>query len=98
MLQWIANLSRRLRKPATKEMPPCVYSVAEDGIRMDVLEYLLPCGHCAYSIRGEYYVEDLRDWVTVVDLRDYNAQKALKLTAQAAKFIASMEHGLVSTR
>ena len=98
MLQWIANLFRRLRKPVVKEMPPCVYSVAEDGIRMDVLEYLLPCGHCAYSIRGEYYVEDLRDWVTVVDLRDYNAQKALKLIAQAAKFIASMEHGLVSTR
>ncbi len=97
MRNWIANLIRRFRKPATtKETPPCVYSVAEAGIRVDVLEHLLPCGHTAYSILGEFYVEELRDWVTVVNLRDYNAQTALKLITRSVKFVAAMERSPVS--
>ena len=99
MRNWIANLIRQLRRPAsTEENLPCVYSAADDNIRVDVLEHLLPCGHCAYSIRGECYIEELRDWIKIVDLRDYNAETAIKLTSRAARFVVSMEQSLVTTR
>lgn len=99
MKQWIAKLLRLARSRAKKEKNlPCVYSVAEENIRVDVLEHVLPCGHNAYSIYGEFYVEDFKKWIMIVDLRDYNAQTAIKLLQNAAKFTASLEHGLVATR
>jgi hypothetical protein len=97
MLQGLANLIRRLRKPAsTEECLPCVFSVAEDSVRVDVLEKLLPCGHCAYVIRGEFYVEKFGKWLMTADLRDFNLETTLKLLTKAQGFVSQMEHGLVS--
>lgn len=99
MKQWIANLLGLARRRAKKETNlPCVYSVAEENVRVDVLEHTLPCGHNAYSIYGEFYVEDFEKWVMIVDLRDYNAETTIKLLQKAAKFTAALEHGLVSAR
>ncbi len=99
MKQWIAKLLGLARRRANKEKDlPCVYSVADENVRVDVLEHVLPCGHNAYSIYGEMYVEDFKKWVMVVDLRDYNLETAIKLLQKAAKFTASLERGLVSKR
>jgi hypothetical protein len=96
-MQWIANLIRRLRKPATtEESLPCVHSLAEGNVRIDVLEYQLPCGHCAYIIRGEYFVEETDTWVKIADLRDFNAEATVWLLQRAARFVAALEHGLVA--
>ncbi len=99
MKQWIATLLGLARSRAKKETNlPCVYSVAEENVRVDVLEHVLKCGHTAYSIYGEFYVEDFQKWVKIVDLRDYNVETAIKLLQKAAKFTAALEHGLVATR
>ena len=99
MLQWIANLFRRLRRPANKEESlPCVYSTAEDNSRVDVLEVLLPCGHCGYVIRAEFFVEEYGEWLKTVELRYFNLATTLKLLTKAQGFISQMEHGLVATR
>jgi hypothetical protein len=99
MKQWIARLLGLARRRANKEKSlPCVYSVAEENVRVDVLEHVLPCGHNAYSVYGECYVKDFQKWVKIVDLRDYNVETAIKLLQKAAKFTASLEHGLVATR
>src|ERR1700730_7366624 len=89
MKQWIAKLLGLTRSQPKKEKDlPCVYSVAEENVRVDVLEHVLPCGHNAYSIYGEFYVEKLQKWFTIVDLRDYNVETAIKLLQKAAKFTA----------
>jgi hypothetical protein len=99
MKQWIAKLLGLARSRAKKEKDlPCVYSVAEENVRVDVLEHVLPCGHNAYSIYGEFFVENLQKWVTIVDLRDYNVETAIKLLQKAAKFTAALEHGLVAAK
>jgi hypothetical protein len=99
MLQRIAKLLGLARSRANTEASlPCVYSVAEANVRVDVLEVVLPCGHNAYTVFGEFYVEEFQKWVKVIDLRDYNVQTAIKLLQKAATFTASLEHGLVSAR
>ncbi len=96
-MQRIANLIRRLRRPAPKEESlPCVYSVAEDSVRVDVLEVLLKCGHCGYIIRTEFFVEEYGEWLKTADLRDYNLGTTLKLLTRAHGFVSQMEHGLVT--
>src|SRR5437016_356747 len=99
MLQWIANLIGLAGSRTKKESGlPCVYSVAEDGVRVDVLERLLPCGHCAYSVQAEFFVEELAEWIPIADLRDYNVQTAIKLLDRGAKFVASLEEHAFSPR
>lgn len=99
MKQWIATLLGLARSRANTETNlPCVYSIAEENVRVDVLEHVLPCGHNAYSIFGEFYAEEIQKWVKIIDLRDYNVETAIKLLQKAAKFTASLEHGLVSAR
>jgi hypothetical protein len=96
MKQWIAKLQGLVRRRARKEtILPCVYSVAEENVRVDVLEHVLPCGHNAYSIYGEYYVEEFGKWVNIIDLRDFNAERAFWLLRKAMVFLAALDHGLI---
>jgi hypothetical protein len=95
-MKWISGLFRRIRKPAPKEKFSCVYSLAERNVRLDVLEYLLPCGHRAYSVHGEFYVEEMQQWITVIDLRDYNMNAASEMLCKAVEAVSAFEHGLVA--
>ena len=99
MLQWIANFIGRARRQAnTEENLPCVQSYTESNVRVEVVEYTLPCGHKAYRIEGQYFVEETHKWVPIADLRDFNANTAVGLLQKAADFVASMEQGLVEDR
>jgi hypothetical protein len=98
MLQRIANLLGLAQPKADpRDSLPCLYSIAEDNVRVDVLEYLLPCGHCAYAIRGEYFVEEFNRWEEIADLRDFNVTTAAKLFGRAAEFVSALNKGLVSS-
>jgi hypothetical protein len=99
MLQWIANLIGRARRQAnTEDSLPCVQAYADGNVRVEVVEYLLPCGHNAYGIKGRYFVEEYDEWVPIAELRDFNADTAVSLLQKAADFVALMEHGLVEER
>jgi hypothetical protein len=90
-MQWIASLLGLTQTERSRETHlPCVLLLAEDGVRIEVLEQTLPCGHTAYLIKGEYYVNERGEWLPIAYLREFNAETATKLLAQASKFVASL--------
>lgn len=99
MRNWIANLISRFRKPESMTLNlPCVYSVVDNFVRVDVLENVLPCGHSAYLIHADYYFEEPREWLQTAALRDFNLESTIKLLNKAQSFVSQMQHGLVTSR
>jgi hypothetical protein len=93
MLQRIAQLLRRLGVigEGEEDDSTLLTAIAEDGVRVEVREFPLPCGHRGYAIQAEYFVDDFGRWVLVADLRDFNLYAAIQMLVGAARFIDQRE-------
>lgn len=77
--------------PSTDLGPAIVQLFAQDGVRVEVLYYLLECGHAGYGVRAEYYIAERGEWITIAELRDFNLQQFATLIQLAAKYVAQSE-------
>ncbi len=66
---------------------PCLVRIVKDNVRMNVLEYPLPCGHEGYRVDLAFYAEELDRWVEIAALRDFNLEPSIHLLQQAQKCI-----------
>ena len=93
MLQWIAKLFSFARSEACCcEMLACVpreKAISRDGLRAEVLEFSLPCGHVGYGIEIARLDEDGKSWFPIARIYDYEMHQAIGLLCDAAKHLDS---------
>lgn len=86
-MQWIANTIGKL---FTKdEGPVCVMRLTQDDVRLNVSEYLLPCGHPGFMVELEYHLEP-DTWIPVASLRDFNLDASMQLLQDAKRCIGNL--------
>lgn len=86
-MQWIANTIGKL---FTKdEDPVCVMRLTQDDVRLNVQEYLLPCGHPGFTVELEYHLEPDK-WIQIASLRDFNIDATMQLLQDAKRCIGNL--------
>ena len=89
-MRWIAQLLHGLGFHGKSLELPCLVRVHDGDVRMDLLEYPLPCGHSGYRIDLEYHAAKLDRWVEIASLRDFNLDEALALLTEAKRCIDNL--------
>lgn len=87
-MQWLANTIGKLFTDDAG--PVCVMHVRQDDVRLDVWEYLLPCGHPGFRVELEYRLEEPDTWIPIASLRDFNIDAAMALLQEAKRCIGNL--------
>lgn len=64
--------------------------VTKDNVRMNLLQYSLPCGHDGYRIDLEFFIEGT-GWIEIASLRDFNLDAAIDVLNEAKVCIGNLE-------
>jgi hypothetical protein len=80
----LLNRGMRGRQPEL----PCVLRLDQDGVRLEVVEYQLPCGHVGYGVNLLFHAGPADEWVEIAALRDFNLEASIDLLTQAQRCIA----------
>ncbi len=83
MPQWIARLLGL--EPEYEEPIPCRMFV-DDNLIAKVFKFPVPTGDIGYRIEVEYMTGC--EWLSIVDLRDYNVQRTIDLLQEAVEYLA----------
>src|SRR5947209_6729523 len=95
-MQWIANLFRRLRKPATddqaanEEKPP-VHTITRQGLRAAVFTGRRCCGHMGHLVEFQRWERHVDEWQPVALVFDDELQDAMDLLTDAKEWIVREE-------
>jgi len=72
------------------EGPVIVQVFAEDGVRLEILEYPMDCGHNGYRVKMEFFDTELNDWMLLADIWDHKLTHAANLLAQADRYVTRL--------
>lgn len=85
-MQWIANLLDRALGSAELGLP-CIMRLTQDNVRMELLEYQLPCGHIGYIVNLEFCLDGADNWIPIASLRDFTLNAAIELLGRAQQCV-----------